>query len=193
MRTVLALLCGVTLLCATGCAIQGGVEVEGGASQVSPPPTLPTTPSGTPVSADPVAILRADPQVSDKIKSELVPCQDGSYPVDDRYIDLTRDGKAELVITLLSCPPDEAYAKPRASGITWSSGYAVFVYNLVSEPPTQLFQIEDPSIEVVRSKANSYELIVIRNKWSAKDDPCCPTDQDVSSYQWDGTKFIEVR
>jgi hypothetical protein len=193
MRTVLALLCGVTLLCATGCAIQGGVEVEGGASQVSPPPTLPTTPSGTPVSADPIAILRADPQVSDKIKSELVPCQDGSYPVDDRYIDLTRDGKAELVITLLTCLSDEAYAKSRASGIMLSSGYAVFVYNLVSEPPTQLFEIQDPSIEVVRSKANSYELIVIRNKWSAKDDPCCPTDQDVSSYQWDGTKFIEVR
>jgi hypothetical protein len=193
MRTVLALLCGVTLLCATGCAIQGGVEVEGGASQVSPPPTLPTTPSGTPVSADPIAILRADPQVSDKIKSELVPCQDGSYPVDDRYIDLTRDGRAELVMTLLPCLSDEAYAKPRAMGIPWSSGYAVFVYNLVSEPPTQLFAVEDPSIEVVQSKANSYELIVIRNKWSAKDDPCCPTDQDVSSYQWDGTKFIEVR
>jgi hypothetical protein len=192
MRRVLALLCGVTLLCATGCAIQGGVEVEGGASQVSPPPSPPTLPSGTPVSADPIAILRADPQVSDKIKTELVPCSDGSYPIDDRYVDLTNDGKAELVLTLLPCASEESYLKPRASGIAWSPGYAVFVYNLVSDPPTQLLTIEDPSVEFVLSKLRDNEFIVIRNRWSSRDDPCCPSDQIVVQYRWDGTKFIEV-
>jgi hypothetical protein len=84
----------------------------------------------------------------------------------------------------------EAYGK--AMGVR-SMGYAVFVYNLANEPATQLLAVEDPAIEVVRSKANSDELVMIRNKWSEKDDPCCPSDQDVSSYQWDGTKFIEVR
>jgi hypothetical protein len=196
MRTVLALLCGVTLLAAAGCAIQGGVEVEGGASQVSPPPSLPTTPSGTPVSADPIAILREDPLVNPQIKAALVPCADGAYPIDDRYLDLTHDGKAELVLTLLQCLPDEkaapeVYAKE--SGIRRSTGYALFVYNLANEPPTQLLAVEDPAIEAVQSKVNSDQLVVIRNKWLAEDDPCCPTDQDVSSYQWDGTKFIEVR
>lgn len=199
MRTVLvALLCGVTLLCATGCAIQGGVEVEGGASQVSPPPSPPTLPSGTPVSADPIAILRADPQVDPKIKASLVPCGDGSYPIDDRYADLTHDGKADLVLTLFQCAPvkagaEGAQAESGAPSKARGSGYAVFVYNLASEPPAQLFAVEDSGVQVVTFKGVTEDLILIRDRWAPRDDPCCPSDQDVASYQWDGTKFIEVR
>jgi hypothetical protein len=195
MRTVLTLLCGVTvLLCVAGCAIQGGVEVEGGASQVSPPPSPPTLPSGTPVSADPVAILRADPQLDAKIKGSLVPCEDGSYPVDDRYVDLTHDGKAELVITLFVCSPFMTKARAEAGIPTKvpGSGYAAFVYNLASEPPVRLFAVEDSGIQVVTYEGAVDDLILIRDRWAPRDDPCCPTDQELVRYQWDGTTFIEV-
>lgn len=196
MRRVLALLCGVTMLGVAGCATQGGgIEVEGQASQVSPPPTLPSLPSGTPVSADPVAILRADPLVDEKIKAQLTPCATGAYPVDDRYMDLTHDGKAELILTLYQCTVDEkGMSEPEiyAKGLrVQPPGYAVFVYNLASEPPTMLLALEDSAIEVVPSKVNTDQLIVIRDRWAARDDPCCPTDQIVSTYQWDGTKLIE--
>lgn len=193
MRTVLALLCGVTLLGVAGCGVAGGVEVAGGASQVTPPPPPPTLPSGTPASADPVAILREDPQLDDKLKAEIVPCQNGAYPVDDRYVDLTGDGKAELIITLSQCPSDEP--EPKKGVYTQmaigSVGYAVFVYNLASDPPNRLLTVEDSAVEAVTSKVN-VGLIVIRERWGPRDDPCCPTDQVVTTYVWDGTKFNEV-
>lgn len=196
MRRVLALLCGVTMLGVAGCAMPGGVVVEGRASQVSPPPSTSPLPSGTPESADPVAILRADPQVNAKIKAQLVPCSNGNYPVDDRYVDLTGDGKAELVVTLYNCvyrdlggiEADEQ-AKAVAAGY---GGYAAFVYNLATEPPTRLLAIEDIAVEVVVTQKDSHELVVIRSQWAPRDDPCCPTDQSVVLYRWDGTRFIEV-
>jgi hypothetical protein len=195
MRKVLALLCGVMVL--AGCATQGGVEVEGRASQVSPPPSTPPLPSGTPASADPVAILRADPQVNDKIKAQLVPCVDGNYPVDDRYVDLTGDGKAELIVMLYNCVPGPGGA-PLEDGREFKTtvpvvygGYAGFVYDLATEPPTRLLTVEDVAVDFVVSQKYEQRLMVIRSSWGPRDEPCCPTDQSIVEYRWDGTQFIE--
>ena len=195
MRSVLVLLCGVTLLAAAGCGVPGGVEVAGRASQVSPPPTTAPTPSGTPASADVIAILRADPQLNPKYKADLVPCDSGAYPVDDRYTDVTGDGVADLVVTLYACTNLEPRGIP-APGTDakggGGAGYAAFVYDLATEPPTRLAAFEDSSLELVPSRKDGRELILIRDRWAPRDDPCCPTDQTVSLYRWDGTKFIEV-
>jgi hypothetical protein len=193
MRRPLALLCGLALLCASGCATQGGVEIAGRASQVSPPPSAPTLPSGTPASADPVAILRADPQVSAKIKDSLRPCDGGHYPADDRYVDLTGDGEAELVVLLVECP--DLYAKagvPLDSGMVRYSGYAAYVYDLTTEPPTRLLGVEGPAIDLVPYTARGTDLVLIRSSWAPRDDPCCPSDQSVVVYRWNGTKLVEV-
>lgn len=196
MRRVLALLCGVTLLGAAGCAVPGGVVVEGRASQVSPPPSTSPLPSGTPASADPVAVLRADPDLNPKIKAGLVPCVNGDYPVEDRYVDLTGDGTAELVVTLFGCvyhfednSGDGVVNAPVSAAY---GGYAAYVYDLATEPPTRLLSFEDSAIDLIVSQKEVHELIVIRNRWGPRDDPCCPTDQLVVQYRWDGTKFIEV-
>lgn len=190
MRRVLALLCGVTLLAAAGCGVPGGVEVEGRASQVTPPPSTTPLPSGTPVSADVIGVLRADPHLDPKIKSMLVPCVDGAYPVDDRYADLTGDGKAELMVNLFLCD-DAVRAKVVAEGLRYlgGAGYAGFVYNLATKPPTRLFSVEDSSVELSPSAKNPRELLVIRNRWAPRDDPCCPTDQVVEFYRWNGVQF----
>ncbi len=184
MRRVVALLCGVTVLAAAGCGVPGGVEVAGRASQVSPPPTTSPEPSGTPASADAIAVLRADPQLSPKYKSVLVPCEGGAYPVDDRYVDLTGDGKAELVVTLYPCtglprgvPAAESGVKPG------SAGFAGFVYNLATKPPTRLLAVEDTALELVPSLKNERDLILIRDRWAPRDDPCCPTEQTVVLYR----------
>lgn len=195
MRRPLALLCCLAVLCATGCATRGGVEVAGRASQVSPPPSAPTLPSGTPVSADPVAILRADPLLAPKIKSTLVPCEGGHYPTDDRYVDLTGDGEAELVVLLVSCPVG-GYGKQRGvleTSVAGFSGYAAYVYDLATEPPTRLLGVEGAAIDLVPSyPGKGNELVLIRSSWSARDDPCCPSGQSVVLYRWNGTSLVEV-
>lgn len=192
MRRVLALLCGVTML--TSCGVPGGVVVAGRASQVSPPPSTSPLPSGTPASADPVAVLRADPQLDPKIKAELLPCGDGYYPVDDRYMDLTGDGKAELVVTLYSCEPRAAKVEaPQGTiGIRYAYGYAGFVYNLATDPPTRLLGVQDAEVTIVSGKDSGASVYVIRTSWGPKDDPCCPTEQMFVQYRWDGSKFVEV-
>lgn len=201
MRRVFALLSGVLLL--GGCGVPGGVEVEGLASQVSPPPSTSPPPSGTPASTDVVAVLRADPLVTSKLKTVLTPCSDGSYPVDDRYLDVTGDGKAELVVTVNPCWLDEKLAQesgatrppeqtnPEGVPVAYGYAYAAFVYDLATKPPTQLFGVEDSGVEIIQLKDDRRGLIVIRQQWAPEDDPCCPTDQLVVVYHWDGARFVE--
>jgi hypothetical protein len=198
MRRVLALLGGVTLLGVAACGVPSGVEVEGRASQVSPPPSPPTVPSGMPASADPIAILRADPQINVKLKSTLLPCEDGGYPINDRYVDLTGDGVAELLVTLYDCPrevyeSDSPSVPPLARkqlGYV-NIGYAGFVYDLAVEPPKLLFGAEDGGVDTTSAKDGGSDLLLFRNLWGPGDDPCCPTDQIVAMYRWDGTRFVE--
>jgi hypothetical protein len=192
MRRVLALLCLVTVL--TSCGVPGGVVVAGRASQVSPPPSTPPLPSGTPASADAIAVLRADPQLDPKIKADLVPCGDGYYPVDDRYVDLTGDGKAELIVTLYSCDPRAIATKARELDVPGYGGWGAFVYDLATDPPKRLLGFLDADVSIFfAAKEGLPGVYVIRSSWGPKDDPCCPTEQKFVQYQWDGTKFVEVQ
>jgi len=191
MRRALALLCGLVLCGAAGCATAGGVEVEGRAGQVSPPPTPPTLPSGTPVSADAIGVLRADPLIGAKIKSTLVPCEGGYYPIDDRYVDLTGDGESELVVTLLNCPGDERL-KAGLAPYAFGPGHAGYAYNLATEPPTRLLGVEGGGIDLVPYTGAGNDLAVIRSAYAVRDDPCCPSDQTFTLYRWNGAMLVEV-
>jgi len=195
MRRVLASLCGLALLAAAGCATAGGVAVEGRAAQVTPPPTPPTLPSGTPSSADAVGVLRADPQVDAKVKVSLVPCIGGYYPIDDRYVDLTGDGESELVVTLLNCPESRQDEKP-AAAYTFGPGYAGYAYNLATDPPTRLLSVEGGGegggVDLVPYTGAGNDLAVIRSTYEVRDDPCCPSGQTFTLYRWNGAALVEV-
>jgi len=184
MSRLFAVLCCVVLLGAAGCATTGGVEVAGRASQVSPPPTEPPLPSGTPVSTDAVAVLRADPVVSKEVKAALVPCDSGGYPVDDRYSDLTGDGVAELVVTVFPCKILREVV-PSGLGI----GLAGYVYDVAADPPERLLSIEDDGgVELLVNSER--RLMVLSNGYRARDEPCCPTDQRFAFYVWNGTALV---
>jgi hypothetical protein len=178
-----------------GCAAEAsGVQVEGRASQVSPPPSAPTLPRGTPESADGVAVLRADPTLNAKVKATLVPCEDGQYPVEERYADLTGDGRAELVLTVLSCPAKQIREKDPAPYLTAPAfgGYAGYVYNLATNPPTRLLAVEESGLELVLNTGDGRDLTVVHSRYLPRDDPCCPTDQWLTLYRWNGAKLVET-
>jgi hypothetical protein len=169
---------------ATGCAAPDGVQVEGRARQVSPPPTAPSLPSSSPVSADAVAVLRADPHINTKVKATLAPCEGGQYPLDQRYTDLTGDGRAELVVTVLGCP-----VKAMAPG-PLGHAYAGYVYNLRTEPPTRLLGVEEAGVELLPNTGSGHDLAVLHSRYTDRDDPCCPTDQWITIYRWNGTALV---
>lgn len=171
------------LLGLAGCATSGGVAVEGAAEQVKPPPTAPAPPSGTPPSVDAVALLRADQNVPDKIKQQLVPCAGGQYPINERYADLTGDGLAELMVSVQSC----LYQEP--APVEKVPGYAGYVYSLESDPPTRIFAAEEGGVELLAAGGG---LTVIHGRGVTASDVCCPSEK-YTFYEWNGTEFVVTR
>lgn len=94
-------------LLAGGCSAGGtGMRDEGPAA---PAPVERSLPSPSPPQAplqsnvDPVALIKADPTVSKRVKDELKPCSEGSYPVNTSYGDLTGGTQPDVVVNVMSC------------------------------------------------------------------------------------------
>jgi hypothetical protein len=179
----LAALCVIAL---SACGpTTGGVQVEGRASQVTPPPSTPPPPSDETPSFDAVSLLRADPKVSDKIKSTLTPCVQGRYPVDARYADVTEDGTADLIVTVVPCDTkliqDPAPEYMRGGGVL-----ANYIYDLKPKPPVDVFASEDPG-QLVEQRGGI--LQIIRWEYRTNDRSCCPSLQTSVLYKWSGTAF----
>lgn len=185
MRRALVAACCLVL---TGCATRGGVEVEGRASQVEPPPSTQPLPSGTPKSADAVAVLRADPQLDEKTKAILAPCEYGQYPIEDRYADLTGDGEAELVVTVHGCPEHSRVAE-LPSPYSVQAGYAGYVYDLSADPPTRLLGVQGDLMDLVTT-GEPGQLILTRIRFEGTDEKFA-TEQ-LTVYKWDGSALVEV-
>lgn len=183
MRKVVPLV--VCCLALSGCARVGGVQIEGSASQVTPPPSTPPPPSDATPSFDAVAVLRADPKVNPQIKAVLTPCLLNRYPVDARYVDVTNDGVAELIITVVICNGDmPATAYFRGT-------LAIYVYDVKSTPPAQLFAVEEPGVDLNEQPDVGLELW--HSRYRDGDLSCCPTGLYSTSYRWNGTSFEQIK
>jgi hypothetical protein len=191
----------VLLLCfvLSACAMQGGVQVEGRASQVTPPPSTPPPPSNVTPSYDAVALLRSDPKVSENIKSQLTPCLQDRYPVDTRFVDLTNDGYLDLIATIVPCDP-----KVQSQTASMRGGaVATYVYNLKPVPPVEIFGTEEPGVQLNDIQIGKFEndekpaaegmgLLLMRSMYRAGDKPCCPSDAVYEYYKWNGTAFEPI-
>lgn len=189
MRTAAAVLLCVFALAGCGPAT-GAVQVEGQASQVTPPPVTPPIPTGATPSVDAVALLRADPLVSDKIKSTLTPCVAGRYPVDARYVDVTQDGVLDLLVSVLPCDLKAAADSVSGGAFVRFGTVGNYVYDLKPKPPVDIFASAEPG-QLIDQRGGLLQLV----KWEyrAKDEPCCPSLQTSVLYKWSGTAFEAVK
>jgi hypothetical protein len=183
MRKVLSLV--VCCLVLSGCATAGGVQVEGQAAQVTPPPSTPPPPSGSTPSVDPVAILRGDPKVSAGIKAMLTPCLLDSYPVQARYSDLTLDGVPELIVTVSSCD------SKMPAGWDYRSNVGVYVYTMTTTPPSDLYSVEEVGADITPEP--DFGMVVSYLRFKARDKSCCPSDSLDVPYKWNGTAFEPLK
>ncbi|ALG07248.1 hypothetical protein [Kibdelosporangium phytohabitans] len=191
MRRLALGLCCLTVLLA-GCATAGGVRVEGAAIQVTPPPSTPPPPSGVTPSFDPVALLRTDPKVSDKIKNHLTPCNAGRFPVDARYADVTGDDVPELLVEVTACDQRGTDQKPVPSA-EYARGNGVianYVYDVVAKPPVDLFALEEPAVLVDVGGKGGLQMV----HWEYRSsDRSWPSQQISKFYRWTGTAFELVK
>ncbi|TCO62413.1 LppP/LprE lipoprotein [Actinocrispum wychmicini] len=170
-------------LALSACATTGGVEIAGPAAQVTPPPSTQPPPSNVTPSVDPVAVLRTDPKVSDKIKTLLTPCVGDRYPVDARYADVTGDGSPELIATIASCDT-------KLPGSDYRDNLAIYVYDLKPTPPAQLLAVEQPSADIY---VEDSALTVVYVRWQARDKSCCPSGVTTVPYRWTGAALEPVK
>jgi hypothetical protein len=177
------LLVVASCLALSACATPGGVQVEGVAAQVTPPPVTPPPPADATPSVDVVALLRADPKVSASIKAMLTPCLLDRYPVDARYADLTDDGAMELMVTVANCDG-------KVPGLDYHDNLAVYVYNLKTTPPAELLAVEEPGVDI-----GEYDSMLIVNHvgYLARDKSCCPSGVRSVYYRWNGSAFEQVK
>ncbi|WP_051840239.1 hypothetical protein [Streptomyces sp. NRRL F-5126] len=191
-------------LLAGGCSAGGtGMRDEGPAVPAPVERTMPTpsqSPQPTARSVNPVALLRADPRVSEKIKDSLKPCGADSYPVNTSYGDLTGGSRPDLVINVTTCKDSigigtYVYRATAAAQPSADPGHEVSEEPLLrkKQPPLpgryeNVFTSEEPSVYAAIDRG---ELVVTQQVYGKGDSVTYPSGEEVVTYDWTNSKFVE--
>ncbi|GAA2724404.1 MULTISPECIES: hypothetical protein [Streptomyces] len=176
--TALAAAAGLLLAgCGTG---SEGVRKEGPAQNQPAAKAATRTPAAS-ASASPaqkvdaVALVKADPKVSEQVKKNLKPCVKDQYPVDVTYGQLTGTGRADVVVNVLTCGD--------------SLGIGSYVYRPKGESYENVFTVEQSP---VYADIDRRDLTVTKQVYGPGDAVCCPSGVDVLTYHWSGGAFQET-
>lgn len=178
MSTGMVILVG-TVLFAVGCSTGGtGLRDGGPARTESVSKTAPPTAAGQPSASsfkkvqDVVALVKADPKVSDAVKKDLKPCSGKEYPVDVSYGKVTGSTAPDLVVNVLSC----------ADAI----GVGTYVYKQEGAAYENVFSDEAPPVyaEIDRGDLVVSKPVYVKSEAYA-------TGEDVITFRWNGEKFTE--
>ncbi len=170
----------VFALFAVGCSTGGtGTRDEGPAgtqpvAQVTPSTLTPSTAKPTP-RVDPVALLKADPKVSERVRTDLRACTGDEYPVDTSYGTLTDGPSADVVVNVMTCGD--------------SVGVGTYVYRPRSDGTYKnVFAIEQPAVYGTIDRG---DLVVTTQVYEKKDAVAYPSGEEVITYHWAGSRFSE--
>ncbi|MFC9649454.1 MULTISPECIES: hypothetical protein [unclassified Streptomyces] len=177
MGTALSALAAAGLL-VSGCSTGGTGTRDEGAAVTSPvergaptPRVSAVTPAKT---VNAVTLLRQDPAVSPRVKADLKPCGEDSYPVDTSYGNLTGGTAPDLVVNVMTCGD--------------SVGVGTYVYRERNEEYQNVFAAEEPAVYATIDRG---ELVVTQQVYAKGDPLSFPSGEDVVTYGWADSKFSE--
>ncbi|KAB1142169.1 hypothetical protein F7R91_29870 [Streptomyces luteolifulvus] len=131
-------------------------------------------PSSTPDPVDAVRLVKADPQVSREVKSELKPCVGDEYPVDVSYGDLTGASAEDVVVNVLTCSD--------------AVGVGSYVYRADDGRYENVFKSEEPP---VYAEIDRGALVVTKQVYEGGDRVSSPSGEDVITYAWTSGRFVK--
>jgi hypothetical protein len=121
-----------------------------------------------------VRMVRADPEVSKAVKSDLRPCVADEYPVDVTYGDLTGSSADDLVVNVMTCAD--------------AVGVASYVYRAEKGKYRSVFLSEEPP---VYAEIDRGDLVVTRQLYENGDPSSYPSSEEVTTYRWIKDGFVQ--
>ncbi|WP_216590201.1 hypothetical protein [Streptomyces brasiliscabiei] len=189
-RATKAVITAVAVLAALGLSVSAcgtggtGARDEGpadsdslAAGAASPSASAPADGEGDgdhPSVDDIVRMVRADPEVSKAVKSDLRPCVADEYPVDVTYGDLTGGASDDLVVNVMTCAD--------------AVGVASYVYRAEKGGYRSVFLSEQPP---VYAEIDRGDLLVTRQLYENGDPSSYPSSEEVTTYRWLKDAFAE--
>ncbi|HSY00382.1 MAG TPA: hypothetical protein VLG91_23805 [Streptomyces sp.] len=121
-----------------------------------------------------VRMVRADPEVSRTVKSDLKPCVADEYPVDVTYGNLTGGSGDDLVVNVMTCAD--------------AVGVASYVYRSEKGAYRSVFLSEQPP---VYAEIDRGDLMVTRQLYENGDPSSYPSSEEVTTYRWIKDGFVQ--
>ncbi|ROQ32717.1 hypothetical protein EDD98_1713 [Streptomyces sp. PanSC19] len=123
---------------------------------------------------DPIALLKADPKIGQRLKSDLKPCVADAYPVDASYGDLTNASAPDVVVNVMTCGD--------------AVGIGTYVYRKQSDRYENVFMAEDAAVYATIDRG---DLVVTKQVYAKGDPVAYPSGEDVITYRWSGNRFTQ--
>ncbi|MFH9723926.1 hypothetical protein ACH4M4_13315 [Streptomyces sp. NPDC017254] len=123
---------------------------------------------------DPIELLKADPKIGERLKTDLKPCVADAYPVDASYGNLTNAPAPDVVVNVMTCGD--------------AVGIGTYVYRKQNDRYENVFMAEDAAVYATIDRG---ELIVTKQVYAKGDPVAYPSGEDVITYRWSGNKFTQ--
>ncbi|MFE5661504.1 hypothetical protein ACFQ9H_35620 [Streptomyces sp. NPDC056517] len=123
---------------------------------------------------DPIELLKADPKIEERFKTDLKPCVADAYPVDASYGNLTNATAPDVVVNVMTCGD--------------AVGIGTYVYRRQSDKYENVFMAEDAAVYATIDRG---ELVVTKQVYAKGDPVAYPSGEDVITYRWSGNRFTQ--
>ncbi|MER5201972.1 hypothetical protein [Streptomyces sp. NPDC002825] len=158
----------------TGSRDEGAARTDEIASAAPTPSATATAGPQSAERVDPIALLKADPKIGQRFKSDLKPCVADAYPVDASYGNLTNSTAPDVVVNVMTCGD--------------AVGIGTYVYRKQSDRYENVFMTEDAAVYATIDRG---DLIVTRQVYAKGDPVAYPSGEDVITYRWSGNTFTQ--